>query len=124
VWHYTPRIRDLPQEAVDYVLYAKKDEKVIVRYRTERGENTYKATFEGVVTNLERRYRETDSDYIKAELEKFMVTRPCPVCGGKRLRPELLGVTIGDRNVWDISTLSITDALDWATSLTARLSDR
>ena len=54
---------------------------------TDRGENTYKATFEGVVTNLERRYRETDSDYVKAELEKFMVSRPCPVCGGKRLAP-------------------------------------
>ena len=74
----------------------KKDEKVVVRYRHERGENTYKATFEGVVTNLERRYRETDSDYIKTELEKFMVTRPCPTCGGKRLRPEILAVTIGD----------------------------
>ena len=80
-------IRDLPPEAVDYLLYAKKDEKVIVRYRHERGENTYKATFEGVVTNLERRYRETDSEYVKTELEKFMVARPCPTCGGKRLRP-------------------------------------
>ena len=70
--------------------------RVVVRYRHERGENTYKATFEGVVTNLERRYRETDSDYIKAELEKFMVTRPCPICGGKRLRPEILAVTIGE----------------------------
>ena len=58
--------------------YATKDEKVVVRYRHERGENTYKATFEGVVTNLERRYRETESDYIKAELEKFMVTRALP----------------------------------------------
>ena len=89
---------------------------------TERGENTYKATFEGVVTNLERRYRETDSDYIKAELEKFMVTRPCPTCGGKRLRPEILAVTIGDRNVWDVSTMSITDALRWATRPRARRS--
>ena len=123
-WDYKAPIRDLPPEAVEYVLRAKKDEKVIVRYRTERGENTYKATFEGVVTNLERRYRETDSDYIKAELEKFMVTRPCPVCGGKRLRPEILAVTIGDRNVWDVSTLSITDALTWATGLEAGLSDR
>ena len=69
------------------MLYAAKEEKVVVRYRHERGENTYSATFEGVVTNLERRYRETDSEYIKTELEKYMVTRPCPVCGGKRLRP-------------------------------------
>jgi excinuclease ABC subunit A len=123
-WDYGVPIRDLPAEAVEYVLYAKKDEKVIVRYRTDRGENTYKATFEGVVTNLERRYRETDSDYIKAELEKFMVSRPCPVCGGKRLRPEILAVTIGDRNVWDVSTLSITDALSWATGLAETLTER
>ena len=123
-WDYDAPIRDLPPEAIQYVLYAKKDEKVIVRYRTERGENTYKATFEGVVTNLERRYRETDSDYIKAELEKFMVSRPCPVCGGKRLRPEILAVTIGDLNVWDVSTMSITDALRWATGLEATLTER
>ena len=95
-WDFKAPVRDLPPEAIDYLLHAKKDERVIVRYRTDRGENTYKATFEGVVTNLERRYRETDSDYIKAELEKFMVTRPCPVCGGKRLRPEILAVTIGE----------------------------
>ena len=121
----TPRpIRDLPPEAIDYLLHAKKDERVIVRYRTDRGENTYKATFEGVVTNLERRYRETDSDYVKAELEKFMVTRPCPVCGGKRLRPEILAVTIGELNVWDVSTMSITDALRWATGLAATLTER
>ena len=123
-WDYTAPIRDLPPEAIDYLLHAKKDERVIVRYRTDRGENTYKATFEGVVTNLERRYRETDSDYVKAELEKFMVTRPCPVCGGKRLRPEILAVTIGELNVWDVSTMSITDALRWATGLAATLTER
>ena len=115
----TRRSRDLPPEAIDYLLHAEKDEKVVVRYRHERGENTYKATFEGVITNLERRYRETDSDYIKTELEKFMVTRPCPTCGGKRLRPEILAVTIGDRNISDVSTLSITDALRWVDGLAA-----
>ena len=90
-----------------------KDEKVLVRYRHERGENTYKATFEGIVTNLERRYRETDSEYIKTELEKYMVTRPCPTCGGKRLKPEVLAVTVDGRNISDVATLSITDALAW-----------
>ncbi len=123
-WAYEAPVKDLPQDAIDYVLYAKKTEKVVVRYRHERGENTYNATFEGVITNLERRYRETDSDYIKAELEKYMVTRPCPDCGGKRLRPEVLAVTIGTHNVWDISTMSITAALRWATSLGAGLNER
>src|SRR6188474_352537 len=123
-WSFTAPVRDLPQEAIDYLLYASKDEKVLVRYRHERGENTYKATFEGVVTNLERRYRETDSDYVKAELEKFMVTRPCPVCHGKRLRPEILAVTIGELNVWDVSTMSIKDALVWGGGLEATLTER
>jgi excinuclease ABC subunit A len=123
-WDFKAPIRDLPAEAIQYVLFAAKEEKVVVRYRHERGENSYSATFEGVVTNLERRYRETDSEYIKTELEKYMVTRPCPTCGGKRLRPEILGVTIGDRNVWDVSTLSITDALRWAHELDRSLTER
>ena len=123
-WSYTTPVRDLPKEAIEYLLYAAKDEKVVVRYKHERGENSYKATFEGVVTNLERRYRETDSDYIKTELEKYMVTRPCPTCGGKRLKPEILAVSVDDRNIWDISIMSITDALAWVAALPKQLSDR
>src|SRR3954471_19737688 len=123
-WDFDAPVRDLPAEAIDYVLRARKDEKVIVRYRTDRGENTYRATFEGVVTNLERRYRETDSDYIKAALERFMVTRRCPTCKGRRLRPEILAVTIGDKNVWDVSTMSITDALTWSSGLAVTLDER
>src|SRR5829696_1589513 len=123
-WDFRAPIRDLPPEAVEYVLYAAKEEKVVVRYRHARGENSYTATFEGVVTNLERRYRETDSEYIKTEIEKYMVTRPCPVCGGKRLRPEILGVTIDGRNIHDISILSISEALEWAAGLPRRLTER
>jgi excinuclease ABC subunit A len=123
-WNFRAPIRDLPPEALQYLLYADKDEKVVVRYRHERGENTYKATFEGVITNLERRFRETDSDYVKTELEKYMVSKPCPTCGGKRLRPEILSVTIGERDVWDIATMSITDALRWTQALEETLSER
>ncbi len=124
-WDFKAPVRKLPQEALDYLLRAKKDqERVLVRYRHERGESTYKANFEGIITNLDRRYRETESDYIKAEIEKFMVARPCPTCGGKRLRPEILAVTIGDRNVWDVATLSIKEALRWATGLAPQLDDR
>ena len=97
-WYFKKPVKDLPPEAIEYILRAEKDEKVLVRYRHERGENTYKATFEGIVTNLERRYRETDSEYIKTELEKYMVTRPCPTCHGKRLKPEVLAVTVDDRS--------------------------
>ncbi len=123
-WSYDAPVRDLPKEAIDYLLYAQKDEKVLVRYRHERGENTYKATFEGIVTNLERRYRETDSEYIKTELEKYMVTRPCPTCGGKRLKPEILAVTVQGATIWDVSIMSITDALAWVAALPRKLSDR
>jgi len=124
-WDYSLPVRKLPKEALDYLLYAKRDqERVLVSYRHERGESTYKANFEGIIANLERRHRESESDYIKAEIEKFMVTKPCPDCSGMRLRPEILAVTIGGRNVWDISTLSIKEALRWASELGSTLSER
>ena len=72
---------------MDYLLNAPKGEQVVIGYRHERGENTYTASFEGIIPNLARRYRETDSEYVKTELERFMVSRPCPTCGGKRLKP-------------------------------------
>jgi excinuclease ABC subunit A len=123
-WDFNAPVRDLPPEAIEYLLHAKKDEKVLVRYRHERGENTYKATFEGIVTNLDRRYRETDSEYVKTELEKFMVSRPCPTCGGSRLKPEILAVTVDGRNISEVANLSISEALEWAAALPARLTER
>jgi excinuclease ABC subunit A len=123
-WDPNAPLRDLPKEAVDHLLYAPKDETVVIRYKHERGENSYRAQFEGVVTNLERRYRETDSEYIKTELEKYMVERPCPTCKGKRLRPEALGVTVDGRDISDVADLSITDALAWAQTLPSRISER
>ena len=123
-WDPKKPLRDLPAEAVKHLLFAPKDEKVVIRYKHERGENTYNATFEGAVVNLERRYKETDSEFIKAELEKYMVERPCPTCHGKRLRPEALGVTIDGRDISDVADLSITDALEWALALPSRISER
>ena len=123
-WSVNTPVADLPQEAVDYLLYAPKDEKVVVRYRHERGENSYVATFEGVMTNLERRYRETESEYIRTELEKYMVQKPCPTCQGRRLRPEVLAVTVDDRTISDIAGLSVTEALDWASLLGDRVTER
>jgi excinuclease ABC subunit A len=123
-WDPRKPVRALPDEAIDYLLNAAKDEKVVVRYRHERGENSYVATFEGVVTNLERRYRETDSEYIKTELEKYMVERPCPTCNGRRLKPEVLAVTVDERDIHAIATLSITDALEWVRTLSDRLTER
>jgi excinuclease ABC subunit A len=123
-WDPKAPLRELPKEAIDYLLFAPKDETVVIRYKHERGENSYRAQFEGVVTNLERRYRETDSEYIKTELEKYMVERPCPACKGKRLRPEALGVTVDGRDISEVADLSITDALEWARTLPSKISER
>ena len=117
-----PRRRRGParRRRCEYLLFAKKSEKVEVRYKHERGENSYVATFEGVVTNLERRYRETESDYIRTELEKYMVERHCPTCDGKRLKPDALGVTIEERNISDVAAMSVSDALAWVAALPQR----
>jgi excinuclease ABC subunit A len=123
-WDIHAPVRDLPPEAIEHVLYAGKEERVIIAYKHERGENTYTATFEGLVTNLERRYKDTDSDYVKAELERYMTTRPCPTCAGKRLRPEALGVTVAGRNIWEISALTVTESLAWAAALLEQISER
>jgi excinuclease ABC subunit A len=123
-WNYHAPVKSLPREALEYVLYADRGERVVIGYRHERGENTYGATFEGIVPNLERRFRETDSEYIKTELERYMVARPCPTCEGKRLKPEILAVTVDGWNIWRVSTLSITSACEWISGLSGRLTER
>ena len=123
-WDPDLPIGQLPPEALDYMLNAKKGEQVVIGYRHQRGENTYTASFEGIIPNLARRYRETESEFVKTELERFMVSRPCPTCGGKRLKPEVLGVTVDGRNISEVANLSISDALAWVEGLSARLTDR
>ena len=123
-WDYDIPVRDLPPEALEYLLHAPKDERVVIGYRHERGENTYTATFEGLAGQLERRYRETESEYVKTELERFMVARPCPTCGGRKLQPGALAVQIHGRNISDVAALSVTDALAWVGGLPDRISER
>jgi excinuclease ABC subunit A len=123
-WDYNAPIKDLPPEALDYILFSGRAERVVIGYRHERGENTYGATFEGIVPNLERRFRETESEFVKSELERYMVARPCPECEGKRLKPEILAVTVDGRNIWDVSTLSITAACEFVGVLPERLTER
>jgi excinuclease ABC subunit A len=123
-WNYGTPLKNLPPEALEYLLYARRGEKVVIGYRHERGQNTYGATFEGIIPNLERRYRETESEFIKSELERYMVARPCPTCEGKRLKPEILAVTVDGRNIWQVSTLSITAACDFVTGLPENLTER
>jgi excinuclease ABC subunit A len=123
-WDFHAPMKNLPKEALDYILYSGRGERVVIGYRHERGENTYGATFEGIIPNLERRFRETDSEFIKSELERYMVGRPCPTCEGKRLKPEILAVTVDGRNIWDVSTLSISNACDWVGCLPDTLTER
>ena len=107
----------LPDEVKDIVLYGTRGEKLDLHYDQPRGKGILHQPFEGICNNLERRYRETQSDSSKRDLEESMSQRPCPDCGGKRLRRESLAVTVGDRSIYDFTTLSVTDELKFIDGL-------
>ncbi len=118
-------VRELPEFAREILLRGNKGERVSVLYTTRQGaQHTFSTTFEGVLPNLERRYRETGSEMIKTEIERYMTTRPCPTCGGMRLKPEVLAITVGGKNVIETTQLSVTDALRWYERLPNRLTER
>ncbi len=112
-------VGELSKNQLDIVLHgSKKGDVIPVRYVNNEGHDRYFQTnYEGVVPNLQRRYRETQSDYIRGELERYMTARPCPTCQGRRLRPEALAVTITDLNIDQVSHFSITNALLWIEQL-------
>lgn len=102
-------VKDMPADAVQKVLYGTGTQ----RYRVSLGDDrSYDATYEGVIPNLERRYKETDSDFMRKDIERFMRERECHACKGMRLKPVVLAVTIHDLNIMDICTLGVEDALD------------
>ena len=101
--------RDYPQEIKDVILHGTGGREVRVHYRGQRGEGVYDVAFEGLIKNVERRYRETGSELTKQEYENFMTITPCKECGGRRLKKESLAVTIGGRNISELTELSITD---------------
>ena len=111
-------IKNLSDAAVDAILYGTKGEKLTMTYENARGKSVIKQPFEGIVSNLERRYQETQSDGVRRELEDCMSNRPCPTCGGKRLRPEVLAVTVGGLSIHDFCQLPITQALEFMQNLT------
>ncbi len=116
---------ELGDGAKQIVLHGNGGERVEVRYRARNGNmHTFRTTFEGVIPNLQRRYRETGSEMIKGEIERYMTTKPCPTCGGMRLKPESISVTVAGQNIIETTRLSVTDALAWYGALSARLSDR
>uniref|UniRef100_UPI003FF14C1D excinuclease ABC subunit UvrA n=1 Tax=Candidatus Fimivicinus sp. TaxID=3056640 RepID=UPI003FF14C1D len=110
-------VNKLPKVALDAVLYGTKGKKIKMHRRSEYGSGTYTTDFEGVIPNLERRYKETSSEWARAEIEQVMSEKPCPDCGGARLRPESLSVTVGGINIDQFSHKSITGALEFLNTL-------
>lgn len=107
----------LSDEARRAVLYGTGDIKLKLKRGNTLGGGIYEAPFEGVINNLERRYKETSSDYARAEIESYMTELPCPECHGKRLKPEYLAVTVGGKNIMEFCDLSISDGLKFINSL-------
>ena len=106
-------IKDLPKEIMDVILYGTGGEKLTLHYDQPRGQGTLYQPFEGIVNNLERRYRETQSDSVKRELEECMSECPCPTCRGRRLKRESLAVTVGGLDIDSYCRKSVSDALDF-----------
>jgi excinuclease ABC subunit A len=104
----------LTPEQLKLVMYGTGTEK----YRVGLGMGrSFETTYEGVVTNLERRHKETDSDFIRRDIERFMQEKPCHACEGRRLKPEVLAITVGEQSIMDVCSLSIDDALKWFNGL-------
>lgn len=114
--------KDLPSSIQQIILYGSNSEEI--EFTEYRGGDyyTYRAPFEGVIPNLERRYKESDSDYVKEEIQKYVRETPCPVCKGARLRPESLAVKIRGRNIYDVVKMSIKECQQFFSSL--RLTSR
>ncbi len=113
----TQPISELSDEAMDAILYGTKGEKLELFYERRNGKGTLTQPFEGIINNLNRRYRETQSASIREELEQCMSEIPCPDCGGKRLKKEALAVTIGGMSIMDFTQMSITDELAFIKAL-------
>ena len=108
----------LSDEAKNIILYGTKGETLELHYDQPRGKGILKQAFEGICNNIERRYKETQSDASRRELEELMSECPCPDCKGRRLRKESLAVTVGEKNIYEFTTLSVEDALTWMDGLT------
>ena len=108
---------DLPDEIIDILLYGTKGEKIELEREGVYDKGKFSTTFEGIVNNLNRRFRETSSAWIKEEIESFMSEIPCDKCGGKRLSPESLAVTVGGKNISDFCDFSVGDAIDFVENL-------
>ena len=115
--------KDLPEEAKHVILYGTEGEKIYVHYKSAyNGKDAFYANYEGLLRNLQRRYRETTAESVKQDYETYMTVTPCEVCHGKRLKPESLAVTIGGKNIADVTDLSVVALHDFISKL--ELTDR
>ena len=111
-------VDQLSKEHLNLLLYGTQGEEVAVRYANREGRKaTFRAAFEGIIGNLERRYQETQSDYVRAKIQEYMSERPCPTCGGKRLRPEALAVTVDEANIVEVTAWPVVRSLAWVKRL-------
>ncbi|HET6316019.1 MAG TPA: excinuclease ABC subunit UvrA [Chloroflexota bacterium] len=114
-------VRDLSPEHIQKVLYGSGNERITLRYESKGGRSReYRAHYEGVIPNIERRFGETDSEYIREDLQRYMAPRPCPTCGGARLKPEALAVTIAGRNIDEVVRYSVLQAREFFAALEER----
>ena len=110
-------VKDLPENVVKILLYGTNGESVKIDYNTKTFSGSYESSWEGIIPNLQRRYRETSSDYTKSEIERYMTVHPCNTCGGKRLKKEALAVTVGGKNIADICDMAVTELYDFIDGL-------
>src|SRR5918997_7149794 len=116
---------DLPEETQDLFLYGTNGDRIYVSYRNRMGrKRSYMTSFEGIVPNLERRYKETDSDWSREKIEEYMSVRPCPECNGSRLRPESRAVKVGGLAIHEFTRLSARRSLEWLDELELSNQDR
>lgn len=109
--------RDYPKKVHDVIMYGTEGKSVQVHYVGQRGEGMYDVAFEGLIKNVERRYRETSSDSCRQEYETFMNTTPCKCCGGRRLKPEALAVTVSNRNIAEVTNMSVRELAKFMSNL-------
>jgi excinuclease ABC subunit A len=114
-------VRDLPKKALDAILYGTGDKKIEIEDETGYKRFT---SFEGVIPNLERKYKETESDYMRGEIEQYMRIQKCPTCKGKRLKPEFLAVTIDSKSIVDVSNFDIDEAVNFTEALPKKMSEK
>ena len=114
-------VNELTEKQLDIILYGTNGKEIEMRYKNSSGnEFKFKRAFEGVIGNLERRYRETNSEYIRSKISEFMSDRPCPTCGGARLNPAAMAVTVADANIISVTKWPVLKTLEWVKRFTEK----